>query len=35
MQHIEKDFEAELLEKYGEKYQKILEFYSKEKGWNI
>ncbi|MEH6939044.1 helix-turn-helix domain-containing protein [Bacillus sp. JJ664] len=35
MQHIEKDFEAELLEKYGEKYQRILEFYSKEKGWNI
>ncbi|WP_163100220.1 TrmB family transcriptional regulator [Peribacillus alkalitolerans] len=35
MQHIENDFEAELKEKYGEKYKKLLDFYSNEKGWNI
>lgn len=35
MQHIEKDFQSELVERYGEKYKKILEFYAFEKGWNI
>ncbi|SFJ96165.1 TrmB family transcriptional regulator [Brevibacillus centrosporus] len=35
MQHIERDFAQVLVEKYGEKYHKILDYYNKEKGWNI
>lgn len=35
MQHIERDFADELSERYGEKYHKIIDYYNKEKGWNI
>jgi len=35
MQQIERDFAAELNEKYGEKYHKILDYYKKDNGWSI
>ncbi|WP_207229538.1 TrmB family transcriptional regulator sugar-binding domain-containing protein [Ktedonosporobacter rubrisoli] len=35
MQHIEADFGPLLTEKYGEQYQKLLDFYLKEKGWDL
>lgn len=35
MQHIERDFGVALKGKYGENYKKLLELYTKEKGWNI
>lgn len=35
MQHIETDFGPVLAEKYGNHYEKLLDFYQKEKGWEL
>jgi sugar-specific transcriptional regulator TrmB len=35
MSHLEADFGTELTEKYGEDYEKIINYYVNEKGWDL
>lgn len=35
MMHIERDLGTEMAEKYGENYEKLIAYYTQEKGWEI
>ncbi|MDR4956814.1 TrmB family transcriptional regulator [Bacillus sonorensis] len=35
MMHIEKDFGDKIAEKYGKDYEQLMDYYAKEKGWDI
>lgn len=35
MTHLEADYGEELIERYGKDYEKIINYYIQEKGWDL